>query len=442
MTIQQEIEVQEEVFDPKIHLAYEAPKTRLTLSDLKIQGSATSTPIAATSPFPILSHEGILAYRRALFRRDVLHKCAFPAFPGTLILRNAAEHSTFIEDFWTHPETLRLVSDAAGVPLSIVMRTEIGHTNIQTSGRSLNEMIDSLSVEPDTTKIQLSDEEKAYDPLRSNSIIPWHYDSYPYVCVLMLSDTDGMVGGETYIKTGEGVPAKVEGPAIGHGVLLQGGEVQHLAARALGVKERISTITSYCAEVPGLYDSSFITNIRPYTDIKVLYKQWTSYRLEKMRYEIDRLQSEISQSPGGLDISAVETFVEDQINYLKRTSRQLIPLEQYDKLLEKFGKGELYNVSELWERAEKLPYFSECAISAHQWNWMPDSPLWYDLAHTQVEIRAGKELESQKGRFRWQKDRQFLMGDELLRQGLPELFLSWLDATGLYSMLVKMRTSL
>jgi len=35
------------------------------------------------------------------------------------------------------------------------------------------------------------------------------YDSYPYVCVLMLSETEGMVGGETYIKKGNGEAQKV-----------------------------------------------------------------------------------------------------------------------------------------------------------------------------------------------------------------------------------------
>lgn len=35
------------------------------------------------------------------------------------------------------------------------------------------------------------------------------YDSYPYVCVLMLSETDGMIGGETYIKKGNGEAQKV-----------------------------------------------------------------------------------------------------------------------------------------------------------------------------------------------------------------------------------------
>jgi len=46
--------------------------------------------------------------------------------------------------------------------------------------------------------------------LNSKSIIPWHYDSYPYVCVIMLSETESMLGGETYIKGGDGIPAKVE----------------------------------------------------------------------------------------------------------------------------------------------------------------------------------------------------------------------------------------
>lgn len=36
------------------------------------------------------------------------------------------------------------------------------------------------------------------------------YDSYPYVCVLMISDTEGMIGGETYIRRGDGIPAKVK----------------------------------------------------------------------------------------------------------------------------------------------------------------------------------------------------------------------------------------
>lgn len=88
-------------------------------------------------------------------------------------MRNAIEYSQFIKDFWTHPATMHLVSDAAGVPLSIIMSTEIGHTNIQTSGIDIDEMIGALRVEPDATRLPLSEEDLAYDPLKSHSIIPW-----------------------------------------------------------------------------------------------------------------------------------------------------------------------------------------------------------------------------------------------------------------------------
>jgi hypothetical protein len=35
------------------------------------------------------------------------------------------------------------------------------------------------------------------------------YDSYPYVCIIMLSNTEAMTGGETYIRDGNGSPRKV-----------------------------------------------------------------------------------------------------------------------------------------------------------------------------------------------------------------------------------------
>jgi len=43
-------------------------------------------------------------------------------------------------------------------------------------------------------------------------VVGWHNDSYPFVCVLMLSDCTGMVGGETALRTGNGDILKVRGP--------------------------------------------------------------------------------------------------------------------------------------------------------------------------------------------------------------------------------------
>lgn len=54
-------------------------------------------------------------------------------------------------------------------------------------------------------------EQKADDEV---SAFAWHYDSYPFVCVTMLSDCTGMIGGETALKTGNGEIMKVRGPAM------------------------------------------------------------------------------------------------------------------------------------------------------------------------------------------------------------------------------------
>ena len=45
-------------------------------------------------------------------------------------------------------------------------------------------------------------------------IVDWHTDSYPFVCVTMLSDCTNMIGGETALRKGNGEVAKVRGPQM------------------------------------------------------------------------------------------------------------------------------------------------------------------------------------------------------------------------------------
>ena len=52
-------------------------------------------------------------------------------------------------------------------------------------------------------------------------IVDWHTDSYPFVCVTMLSECRDMVGGETALRTGSGDIWKVRGPSQGCAVVLQ-----------------------------------------------------------------------------------------------------------------------------------------------------------------------------------------------------------------------------
>ncbi len=45
-------------------------------------------------------------------------------------------------------------------------------------------------------------------------IVDWHTDSYPFVCVTMLSECATMIGGETALRTGTGDILKVRGPQM------------------------------------------------------------------------------------------------------------------------------------------------------------------------------------------------------------------------------------
>lgn len=272
----------------------------------------------------------------------------------------------------------------------------------------------------------------------------------------MLSETEGMVGGETYIRKGDGEAQKVisalpswayrsklncvqiEGPQIGHAVMLQGGEVEHLAARAKGVKERISTITSYRSNVPNVYDSSYLTNVRPYANLKSLYPEWTQYRLRKLRDEITQYLTKSENEPGLFQQEEVQDLIDQQVEYLQRTSRQMVSPQYQKQILEKYGTAAYYDVSRIWETVQCLTDFEKTAsLVDRDRRWMPQSTYWVDLQKSIETIRMGKPLRSTFGTHLWTKTRKYYMGDELLRQGLNEIFLDWLGNSGLWDLYVR-----
>jgi hypothetical protein len=90
-----------------------------------------------------------------------------------------------------------------------------------------------------------------YDDILIDS---WHKDQVPVVCVAMLSDTRGMVGVETAIKTGDGFIAKLKSSTIGGAVIMQGRYIEHAALRAVNRPEHISMMSSYAFADPNLDD--------------------------------------------------------------------------------------------------------------------------------------------------------------------------------------------
>jgi hypothetical protein len=91
------------------------------------------------------------------------------------------------------------------------MNLEIAHVNI--SVKSVQAAQDELNaIEPETNESperpnkarRLDDDDKP--------VVGWHRDSYPFVCVTMLSDCTNMVGGETALRTANNEVLKVRGP--------------------------------------------------------------------------------------------------------------------------------------------------------------------------------------------------------------------------------------
>lgn len=90
-----------------------------------------------------------------------------------------------------------IISQVAGIDLIPSIDFEIANVNI------------SISKGDEQVTIPI----KSDDPLGDGlSAVAWHYDSFPFVCVVMLSDCANMVGGETAIRTPTGEVMKVRGP--------------------------------------------------------------------------------------------------------------------------------------------------------------------------------------------------------------------------------------
>ncbi|THY83323.1 hypothetical protein D6C95_08493 [Aureobasidium pullulans] len=428
---------QEDVFDPKIHLDYSPAERTFTLAEWGIQEHEYTTPIAGCTPFRLLSLEGVMAYRRAILRKDVFDQCAGHPFPGTVTLRNLAKVSKFVNDFWTHPDTLSIISDALGIKVVAVMPTEIGHTNIQVSGSG--DVLSQLKIQPSQEARPLTKEEELYDPLSGSSVIPWHRDSYPFVCVLMLSDTTHMKGGETYVSARDIQAASIiiRGPGLGTAVVLQGGQVKHLAARAFGSAERITTITSFRAAELGRFDDSRLANLRAYDNLPELYSQWSLYRLKKMRDEIDAAVRKIeSLDKSGITFVHQETeaLCEELSKYSQRTARQMVDPEIRDGLARKYGARGIAEASKYWQLIRAMPQASSKIAEATRYaeDSMPRMKGYtFDWCQTRARIQRGSIERGTQGLIVWDDKADYLLGDELEAQGLNEILLWWLEETGL-----------
>ncbi|CAG9945789.1 unnamed protein product [Clonostachys rosea f. rosea IK726] len=304
--------VKKEPFDAQKHVAYQPPKHIFSMKDIGLEGQGVS-PNAVTEPFKLFSQDAIKQMRAEIFSEDVLDNCQYSSpFVKRTVRGMGPKRAPFTYDAWRSKEVLDKISEVAGIELVPVMDTEISAVNIVVNG--------SPGAVPPSVDSQVKDEDEV-------SAFAWHYDSYPFVCVTMLSDCADMIGGETALKTGSGEIMKVRGPAMGTAVVMQGRYINHQALKALGGRERISMITSFRPKSADVKDESVLTGVRGISNLNELYSDYTQYRLELLE---DRFREQARQQRQRVvegkrfDTRDVKEFLRQQKDYIETTLNELV----------------------------------------------------------------------------------------------------------------------
>ncbi|KAK0703877.1 hypothetical protein B0T26DRAFT_628427, partial [Lasiosphaeria miniovina] len=308
-------------FDPQKHLNFTPPHKVYTMSDIGLPADTGVSPLAVSDPFPLFTPEAVARMRAEILSEPVLRNCQYTSnIAAYSHLRGySAAHAPFTHAAWTHPATVALVSAVAGLELAVQFDYEVAHVNL--SFKTEEQKLSELRAYYDGGASGDGDGDKAVP------ILGWHRDSYPFVCVVMLSDTAAMVGGETALRTGTGEVLKVRGPHMGHGVVMQGRYIEHAALPAVGAVERITMVTSYRPRSAAVRDDTVLTTVRPISRLPELYDQFATYRLEmvaeRVREQLRRLAA-ARASGTALATRDIKRFLDEQERFLAHTNREIV----------------------------------------------------------------------------------------------------------------------
>ncbi|CAI5758256.1 unnamed protein product [Candida verbasci] len=317
----QEIDIPE--FDPYLHLNYYQndlnkhkfqDTRRVTMEELGLTHPDQISKIGVTDPFELFTLEAIAIMRKEILNKETFMRFARYNFNSTSgmdccirgYVKNDDEISCpFIYQAWTNPKTMELLSKIAGVELKIIMDYEIGHVNISMKGK----------------------DEESQDTKIIDAVVDWHYDSYPFVCVLMLSDTSNMVGGETCLKISNDEVVKIPGPKMGSASMLQGRLINHIAPVPKGMSERITMVTSFTAKHPLIKDTSNLKTVKPEinfgTRYNDFYSQWINYRIDLISQQLTLVKQNCKDKDGNFQkLSTIEALKQIE-SYLKLTYSEM-----------------------------------------------------------------------------------------------------------------------
>lgn len=333
-------------FDPEKHLRVLAGgpvemdkfhnTRRLTMEELQLSSKKQISPIGVSDPFPLFTDEAIDIMRLEMLDKENFMDHAREIFNSTgagfdccvrgWVRKRRQVRKQFTYDAWNHPKTMELLLTMSGVDLEIVMDCDIAHINYSLKSQEVADR-------------EISDHKQklAEDGSDMPAVVGWHTDLPPFVCVLMLSDTTNMIGGETFLRMGNGDLACVPGPRKGYAAILQGHLVQHLAAKPLGATERITLITSFRAKDPLVIDDSVLSTVKPEVNYSSryneFYPEWIDYRVEVMKARLDDLAKTCNEAEKFDKKGAIESLKLIEA-YLKKTYTEMsVSPEEWKKIM-------------------------------------------------------------------------------------------------------------
>lgn len=310
------LEQEKPSFDPKKHLNYSGISGIHSMEELGHKDKGISN-IAITEPFAMFTQEAIDIMRSEMLDRKVLEKHYCPTSPTSGHVRGHRPHEApFTHATWRHPEVLRIISGIVGIELVPCFDYDLAHTNIS---------VNSDGKEEQNAIIPGEETDKASE--FCESAFGWHRDGYCFVCITMLSDCTGMIGGETKMRTGTGEVVNSAGPQQGSAVMLQGRYVEHQATAAKGGRERIASVVSFRPKDVEVKDESRLATMRNISHRPTLYHQYVEYRLEYLQERIRNQQKRLQESRNGdevtFDIEQMRQWIETQKDYLDATLNEL-----------------------------------------------------------------------------------------------------------------------
>ncbi|RBQ78839.1 hypothetical protein FVER14953_13526 [Fusarium verticillioides] len=322
-------------FDPAIHLAFQPPTRRHTFQDLGLPQPENAPDLCVTEPFQLFSEEGVRMLRREMLSKPILDKYLRSWDRAPAYIAGHEKTAKFTLQAWQHPATQAAIDHAAGFGLRLLRReADLGLVNIQLGPEGLPGVY-KLTEVPSAPLSPQEMQKSSYDDI---PIDAWHKDQVPVVCVVMLSDTSSMQGGETAIRTGDGSIVKVKSPRVGGAVIMQGGCTEHAALRATNVPERLSMVSSYAFADPNLDDQ--YTSLRSVDlgndDIPTFCNIFLQEKLLRLRGRIDAvLETLVEKEKRGemVERTEFEGWVREQTNFMKRSA-----WEMYERVPNYLGK--------------------------------------------------------------------------------------------------------